>query len=492
LLGDIVDFSEEYGRIHGLCGEVREAPGTVPERVVQCVWYEQRFSQEGLHTKDGRALRIVSPGWWNHEEGPDFKGAQIEVNGVLKTGDVEIHLAGGAWRQHGHDNDPRYDGVLLEVVLEPNTHKAPSRTSTGREVPCLALAPYLEEDITAIAARITVDDFPHDTEMAGGMCAAMTEAYGAERVCRLLILAGEWRAVTKARMFRDRMARVGPDQALYEAFLTACGFSRYKHQFRTIAQQLPFDRARQLARLQPLLLETAFLQLSGLLPDELPPGTPEIPHFARIHALRREFLGGLRKLPLIWERTHVRPNNYPERRLAGAAVFVSRHANTGLTAVLDDIWRRDAAPVQRRKMFEDLFPRPLGFWTNHCSWTGKCLGRPVTPFGQGRVRAIIGNVFVPAELALARERHDRRREEEVLEFFAALPREPGNTVLRAMKPRLFGDVKPPRMSFRLQQGLLQVYQDWCQPNPSCRNCAIVPFLDAGYQPGSSPFETVGG
>ena len=108
------------------------------------------------------------------------------------------------------------------------------------------------------------------------------------------------------------------------------------------------------------------------------------------------------------------------------------------------------------------------------------------------MRAIVGNVFVPAALALARQRRDRHREERIIEFFAALPSEPGNTVLRAMTPRLFGDVKPPRMSFRLQQGLLQIYQDWCQPNPSCRNCAIVPFLDGGYRPGRRPDGTSSG
>ncbi len=183
---------------------------------------------------------------------------------------------------------------------------------------------------------------------------------------------------------------------------------------------------------------------------------------------------------MIWKRVGVRPNNYPERRLAGAALFLARTAKEGLTETLRRLWQEDLTPIRRRKTFEELFPQPIGFWASHCSWTGKKLARPVSPLGRGRVHSIIGNVFVPAALARARRERDRLAEERIFEFFAALPREPENRVVKTMLPRFFSDVKPPNMDFRTQQGLLQVYQDWCEPNPSCRNCSIIPFLDLSY------------
>ena len=245
-----------------------------------------------------------------------------------------------------------------------------------------------------------------------------------------------------------------------------------------IARHLPYERARQLALRNPMLLEAALMQIAGLLPDPARPDAGAAAHPARLLDLKNAELAGLRPLPLSWTRSGVRPANYPERRLGGAALFVARIARKGLTETLDPIWSENASPRNRRREFEKLFPPSLGFWATHYSWTGQPLPRPATPFGRGRIRSIIGNVFVPAALSKARRRKDRLAEERIVTFFASLPKEPDNARLRAMLPRFFGSVKPPRLNFRSQQGLLQIFEDWCEGNPSCRNCPVVPYLSA--------------
>ena len=113
-------FSERYGhRRKYRASMVREStPELVNEHLVQCIWYDRLFRQSGMTTSDGRTLKIISPGWWNHGEGPDFKGAQIEFDGRARTGDVEIHLKSAGWHQHGHDLDQRYDEVMLHATLD--------------------------------------------------------------------------------------------------------------------------------------------------------------------------------------------------------------------------------------------------------------------------------------------------------------------------------------------------------------------------------------
>jgi len=273
------------------------------------------------------------------------------------------------------------------------------------------------------------------------------------------------------------MDRAGADQAVYETFMYACGFGRFKQHFKALARHLPYDRARQLAQEDALLLEAALLQLAGLLPDELPQGTTAVPHFARLRALRRDRLEGLKSLPLTWRRTGIRPHNNPERRLAGAARLLARTAQEGLAQALADIWRTDERPIELRRTFERLFPRPMGFWAMHCTWSSKKLSTPAAPIGPGRVRSIIGNVFVPVGLALARQRRDRVMEERVHAFFSALPKEPDNQIIKRMLPRVLAGHGNLKLNFRLQQGLLQMHQDWCEPNPSCRNCALFRHLD---------------
>ena len=78
------------------------AAETVPERVVQQLWYDRTRDAGRLTTLEGHQLEVVSPGWWNFCAGPDFQGAQLRFNGTLYTGDVEVHLDQIAWRQHGH------------------------------------------------------------------------------------------------------------------------------------------------------------------------------------------------------------------------------------------------------------------------------------------------------------------------------------------------------------------------------------------------------
>ena len=113
--------------------------------------------------------------------------------------------------------------------------------------------------------------------------------------------------------------------------------------------------------------------------------------------------------------------------------------------------------------------------------------RPTTPTGPAPVHSINGNVIVPAAPARARKKRDRPAAERVMAFFAALPKEPENKIQRMMLPRIFGAAKPPKLDFRTQQGLLQMYTDWCEPNPSCRNCFLVQHLGTGLPtPASTP------
>jgi len=470
---DVRAFSDAYDCLRGSKNEVHEAADdSFSEMALQGIWYERRFSEEGLRTDGGQALRILSPGWWNRGEGPDFHDAQIQFNGDLLTGDVEIHFTHAAWTQHGHDRDGRYNDVILAVAFESAPPRKPLVTSEGRCLATLSLAPFLEKDLSALAHDVVGEDDPDGRLPTPGRC-SNPALKGPSRLRDVVEMAGEWRILNKAHLLRERMGHVGEDQAIYESLLSACGFSHFKHHFHTIARQLHYDRSRQLGREDPYLLETALLQIGGLLPDTLPESLDGAHHLARLQGLRRDRLAGLRSLPFAWRRAGVRPSNSPERHLAGASRLLARTADRGLSGVLMDIWAEEMSPVERRRLFERVFPSATGFWATHCTWSGKTMGRPLSLLGSGRVRSIIGNVFIPAALAIARQQRDRQLEERVFEFFVSLPKEPSNRVTGIMEARMLQGQSDIRRDFRTQQGLLQIHQDWCASNPSCRNCPMV-------------------
>jgi hypothetical protein len=454
---------------------VREERQPLREEAVQSLWYTQQGLPKRFKTDQGQRLKILSPGWWNRGEGPDFLGAQLEFNGRLKTGDVEVHLRHQDWNLHGHDRDPRYNDVLLHVVLDTDQPRDPVRTAAGRAVPALLLPNFLKHGLDQLTRNM--HEQPRITLPPQGRCAAWTEKGGGDALRQILELAGEWRLMFKARLLSERMHQVGLEQPVYERLLEACGYGPYKHEFLALARHVPYERARQLAQEDAHLLEAAYLHVAGLLPHAMTDNAPGKRHWERLQHLRHTHLSGLRTVAMAWNRSGVRPTNFPERRLSGVARFVARTAPAGLLDSLDQVWMEGGTPTQRRRAFERLFPCALGFWANHCTWGGKALSSPNAPIGAGRIRSIVGNVFVPAALAAARETRDRQREALVLAFFARLPQEPDNHITRRMLPRLFGAAKPPRMTFRIQQGLHQMFVDWCEPNPACHNCAVIRRLE---------------
>ncbi len=470
-------FSERYGQLRLLRASAREERSRLSEHAVQCLWYDQLFRAEGLQTIEGQRVRVVSPGWWNHGEGPDFRGAQIEFNGELTTGDVEIDMEPSGWRAHGHYIDARYTEVVLHIVLDGQPALGSTLNADGRGVPTLVLRPHLlESHLDWMESQEEEVESP-GTFSSPGRCAALIAEQGIGPLRDFLAFAGEWRMLQKARAIRERMDRAGIAQAIYEDFLYACGFSHFKQHFRAVARALPYERARQLAQRDPHLLEAAMLQLGGLLPASLPEGTQAVPHFGRLRGLRNEELTTLRALPLTWRRVGVRPTNYPERRLAGAALFIARTAREGLAESLMAVWQEAEKPMAQRQALEALFPTSMGFWSEHCTWAGKKMQTRTAPIGPGRIRSIIGNVFVPAALAVARHERDRALEEKIFRFFSALPAEPDNHIVQRMLPRVTGGAEGLKMTFQMQQGLLQMHSDWCEPNPSCRNCSLFERLD---------------
>ncbi len=261
--------------------------------------------------------------------------------------------------------------------------------------------------------------------------------------------------------------------------MTACGYSRFKKEFHLLARQLPYDRARQLARLDPLALETAYFTMTGLLPHSLPETADPaaVQHQHRLTELRQTHLPGLRALAVEWPRVGIRPANAPERRLSGAARVVARTATEGLAETVESVWSGDLSTKERLQQFETLFPRPMGFWAAHYTWNGRAQTAPVAIFGEARILAIVGNVFLPAGLALARRVRNRVLEEKALAFFEELPGEPDNAVTKRMKTWVL-PVPPRRIGFQLQQGLTQMHHDWCEANPSCRNCSFARYLES--------------
>lgn len=95
-------------------------------------------------------LRLMRAGRAGRGPGPDVREAAFQhEDGVLVTGDVEVHLRASDFVRHGHATDPAYDRVVLHLVWEDD-RGLPAGTPTplpgGELVPTVAVGPALGGD----------------------------------------------------------------------------------------------------------------------------------------------------------------------------------------------------------------------------------------------------------------------------------------------------------------------------------------------------------
>src|SRR5215211_9483623 len=97
-------------------------PREINEAILAAIWNEQAHLRGPMWACTGQPVAVVYRGRWSGGNGPDFDGAMLALGDTgarLTTGAVELHLRCADWYAHGHDADPRYNGVVLHVVLWP-------------------------------------------------------------------------------------------------------------------------------------------------------------------------------------------------------------------------------------------------------------------------------------------------------------------------------------------------------------------------------------
>lgn len=444
---------------------MREAEAVFPgELEIQALWFEQLY-QPHLKTDDGRTVEIIQPGFWNHAGGPDFSRAVArfskdgKADADLTIGNVEVHLRPGDWNAHGHHADAAYDQTILHVVWEAKAGKAffPA-TASFRRVPQVVLstqlvAPWAE--LQPLCAALLQRPLPGAVP---GRCSPELAKLPSEQIVAILRAAGLFRLRQKARRWFWRERLTSPEQSLFEALAEALGFHANQIPMRLVAQRLPWKMLRAVETEERL---AHLFGLSGFLPNE------------SVTRLQSETRGWLRNLWEIWWKARapidyallprtqwklagLRPLNRPERRLAALAQIVPRIPQ--LVAALKS--RDDRAFSRLLLSIRDLF------WEKHATLTGSQLSTPCRLLGEERVHDILTNVFWP----IVSLENPEAAQTALREFGTS-----ANSAARIASQRLLISALKPKQAREalVQQGLLQIFRDYCQVDCSqCRDCTF--------------------
>ena len=421
-------------------------PRRLDELELQAHWFAGDFGRE-FTTTTGDRVRVVQFGVWNREAGPDFAEAAVVMNDDVRLrGCIELDPDARDWERHGHSTNSDYDSVVLHVFAQCGSAEFFTRTSQHRLVPQVLL------DL----GKLT-DEPPNPQPAAKpGRCVAPLGELAEEKVRDVLLAAAQHRLRRKAAAHARLVDLRGEDEALYQALAAALGYRNNKLPFTTLAQRLPLRALRASGAETTALLfgVSGFLQTPDLaaFPEETRGYLREL--WEGWWSVRGEFQR-LELSPRVWKVSGQRPANHPQRRLAALAEVV-RH------------WRKfravahGAEPAKVRAFFREL-RNP--YWDFHYTLTSPASVTRMALVGDSRVTEILANVLLPRACA---------QEEKHWETFQKLPGAPPSRRVKIAAMRLFGSSVRARTllkSAAIQQGLLQVYEDFCMQDASdCAQC----------------------
>lgn len=261
-----------------------------------------------LPLSNGKAYRLHFAGHPGGAAGPDVQDAVLVAEGrvegeqdELYVGDVEFHVRASDWTAHRHQDDPRYNRVVLHVVLVIDD-ATPTLRRDGTQVPLCSLY-----DLPPSSAQPPVPTASSDRWPCHSIMVRLSEG---ERAA-LLQRAGLLRFEQKAYAFVEQLhatvrAAQDYDSCLIPALAEALGYGRDRAFFRAaglhlagLLHTLPEPLGREP---WPAPLDSGRLRVLGdLVSSYCPPGLwwsvrrlllPETPGSCAEHVLQslHEFL----------------------------------------------------------------------------------------------------------------------------------------------------------------------------------------------------------
>jgi hypothetical protein len=422
------------------------AQRTPTELELQARWFAGDFGRK-FSSVTGDEIEIVQFGTWNREAGPDFSDSVIRINGGEPIrGTIEFDLADRSWETHGHSINAAFDDAVLHVFVEQSERLFFTRTKSNRNVPQVRVDP-----------AALPDNFSASVPLARpGRCQAPLKDLPQERLESILAAASQFRLQRKAARIKNIVESHGRDAALFQEIAAALGYKQNKLAFTLLAQRLPLPALRKASD----DIEALLFGVAGFL------GAPDLA------AYRQETRSYVRNLwdrwwphrdamqrvvlPAdLWRLGGARPLNHPQRRLGALAILAKQWP-----ALIKALARKNA------KSAHDYFlALRHPFWSFHYTLISEAAPTEMAIVGDSRIADILANVLLPYFLAEGAD---------VWPAYEKLPARLTNRRLETGATRLFGtDPRRPQFTKTIaqQQGLLQIYEDFClQDNSDCAQC----------------------
>jgi hypothetical protein len=493
-------------------------PRHIHERFIHFIWRNKYLSADELKSLDGQRIEIIDIGIPNRDAGPDFRDARVRIGKTLYRGDVEIHRDLTDWQKHFHSSDPKYNRVILHVILRWHPRKAivpPPKTQSGRDIPTLVLEPFLTEPLPLVWQRAILDErgervqtikcYGRNDDVSSQLIKDWINKLAVERIElkirkfdeRLKELVDEHRLVVKEpypRYYEDPSEIPPPikeytqkdfskkqlwEQLLYEGIMEGLGYSKNQEPFLRLARNLSLEFIRQerqegedhsLSSLHAMLFGAA-----GLLNSKKSYDDAETRKYVAL--LRKTWRRTRKKFrrevlhEADWQFFRLRPRNFPTVRLAAMSFLLEELLSRNWVRQVIQAVKLQSTTGEKFVELQTLFAAEAdGYWSEHFTFGGKKHQRAKRLIGLERVQDIILNTVIPVTLLYARVFKDPVVRKHALGLYESFPALESNSILRTMHSQLLKHRLPPKTAF-LQQGTTQLYKFYCAEG-RCGECEI--------------------
>jgi hypothetical protein len=423
------------------------------EELLQYVWKHKLFPLTAQTTIDDKPLEVIDPGLQNRDAGPDFFNAKIIIDGTTWVGNVELHLKASDWFLHHHDEDERYDSIILHVVEESD---ATIHRRNGLLIPQLMLP--IPEGIRERYHELLSDDhYPPCYRTVGDLSPLMIHSW----LSALLVERLEMRCEQIEQRYEQHDKNW--NDALFSTLARNFGFGVNGDAFEAWARSMPF-RAVDKHRDNLMQVEAFFFGQAGLLDIRA------LPSYYRDEAVKNPYYMQLCKeyaflahkfelKPIslsLWKFARMRPDNSPFVRMAQLAMLYHKGNAAAANIVVT---------TGKEELKKLLKAGTSPYWDTHFTFGSTPTGARSKIIGDASIELIMINTMAPFLFVYGKRHDDEQCCERAFHLLEQLPAE-NNFIIRnwrecGLKVDNAAD----------SQALIQLKRNYCEKK-ECLRCRI--------------------
>jgi hypothetical protein len=417
------------------------------EEFLHYLWKYSLYDQDRLFDNEHNKIIVLDPGQYNRDSGPDFFNARISVAGTVWAGNVEIHVKSSHFYNHGHQNDPAFNNVILHIVADNDKRVCNEK---GEEI----LTAEISFDSTYYEKYIFLVNNPY-------IIACQDDI---KKLDDIIIF--HWfnslvieRFQAKSESILKIFSETGNDweETFYRILTRYFGFRVNTEPFEMLASVLPFRIIRKhtdnIFQIESLLFGTAGLLETGLFKEVL--SDEYYLNLIKEYAILSAKYSLQPLHGWLWKFARLRPSNFPTVRLSQLAAMLS------VTGGLFSKVMETTDIKQIKKLFE---VSASGYWDDHFVF-GKKSRNTTKNIGSQAADILLINAVIPMIFVYGQSRDCQNISERALSFLEKI--KPEENIITS-EWEAAGVVAE---SAFYSQALIQLRNEYCKKR-KCLDCRI--------------------